>query len=325
MRRKKSPLSQTGRKASQKPWKNPSRFWRIPFSEETEPSKVEVALRERIKELNCLYGITQLAEVHSDSIEDLLRDLVNFLPFSWQYPEITCARITFREKVYKSERFKVTKWRQMSRIQIYNEPVGEVVMFYLEERPAADEGPFLREERALLDAVAERIGASAMRISAEQELQETNRQLIVERKALQETNAALRSVLARIAEEKEEIYMDVHANVGRIIMPILHALSLELPRAQRKYIEMLRTNLEEITSPLGSRLSKTSLSLTPTEIHISNMIRSGLRTKEIAQIRGVSEATISRHRERIRKKLKLTNSRINLMTYLQANLEKAEL
>jgi DNA-binding CsgD family transcriptional regulator len=325
VRRKKSPLSQTGRKASQKPWKNPSRFWRIPFSEETEPSKVEVALRERIKELNCLYGITQLAEVHSDSIEDLLRDLVNFLPFSWQYPEITCARITFREKVYKSERFKVTKWRQMSRIQIYNEPVGEVVMFYLEERPAADEGPFLREERALLDAVAERIGASAMRISAEQELQETNRQLIVERKALQETNAALRSVLARIAEEKEEIYMDVHANVGRIIMPILHALSLELPRAQRKYIEMLRTNLEEITSPLGSRLSKTSLSLTPTEIHISNMIRSGLRTKEIAQIRGVSEATISRHRERIRKKLKLTNSRINLMTYLQANLEKAEL
>jgi DNA-binding CsgD family transcriptional regulator len=325
VRRKKSPLSQTGRKASQKPWKNPSRFWRIPFSEETEPSKVEVALRERIKELNCLYGITQLAEVHSDSIEDLLRDLVIFLPFSWQYPEITCARITFREKVYKSERFKVTKWRQMSRIQIYNEPVGEVVMFYLEERPAADEGPFLREERALLDAVAERIGASAMRISAEQELQETNRQLIVERKALQETNAALRSVLARIAEEKEEIYMDVHANVGRIIMPILHALSLELPRAQRKYIEMLRTNLEEITSPLGSRLSKTSLSLTPTEIHISNMIRSGLRTKEIAQIRGVSEATISRHRERIRKKLKLTNSRINLMTYLQANLEKAEL
>jgi DNA-binding CsgD family transcriptional regulator len=324
VKKKRSPSSQTSRKTSQNPSNNPSRFWRIPFSNETEPSKVERALRERIKELNCLYGITQLAEVHSESIEDLLRNLVNFLPFSWQYPEITCARIVFNEETYKSDRFRVTKWRQMSRIYMYNEPVGEVAMFYLEERPPADEGPFLSEERALLDAVAERIGAAAMRIFAEQELQETNRQLTVERKALQETNIALRSVLARIEEEKQEIYMNVHANVDRIIMPILHALSLDLSRPQRKYIEMLRTNLEEITSPFGSHLSKTSLSLTPTEINISNMIRNGLQTKEIAQIRGVSEATISRHREHIRKKLKLTKSGINLMTYLQAHLGKVE-
>jgi hypothetical protein len=72
------------------------RLWRIPFNSDIEPSKLMPALRERIKELNCLYGIGQLAERHSDSVEDLLRDIVKFLPYSWQYPEITCVRIVFK-------------------------------------------------------------------------------------------------------------------------------------------------------------------------------------------------------------------------------------
>ena len=162
-------------------------FWRIPQNYETEPEKVVIALRERIKELNCLYGISQLADQHPDSLDNLFQDLVNLLPPSWQYPEITCARIIFQGKTFKTRGFKVTRWRQSSPILVYNERAGEVTVFYLEERPAADEGPFLREERALLDAVAERISHIAMRLSAEEELQEINRQLTVERKALQES------------------------------------------------------------------------------------------------------------------------------------------
>ena len=295
-------------------------LWRIPLNHETDPGKMMIALRERIKELNCLYGIAQLAELHADSIEDFLKDLVNFLPYSWQYPDITCARILFEGNTYKSKVFKVTKWRQSSRIFVYNEPKGEVSIFYLEERPPADEGPFLREERALLDALAERIGHTVARISTELELQEKNDQLTLERKALQEANTALRSVLARIEEEKQEVYMNIQANVDKILMPILHALTFDLSQSKRKYAEILRTNLEEITSPFINQLSKTNLSLTPTEINICNMIRNGLRTKEIAQLRNVSESTINRHREHIRRKLKITNSEINLMTYLQTNM-----
>jgi len=298
------------------------RLWRIPFNNDVEPPKLMLALRERIKELNCLYGIGQLAERHSDSVEDLLRDIVKFLPYSWQYPEITCVRIVFKRETYKCKNFKFTKWRQSSRVFMYNEPVGEVAIFYLEERPAADEGPFLREERALLDALAERIGSAAMRISAELELQESNRQLRLERKALQESNVALRSVLARIEEEKKEIYMDVQENVDKILMPILHELTFHLPKTQRQYAEILRTNLEDITSPFVSRLSQHYLSLTATEVKICNMIQNGLQTKEIARIRGVSAGTINRHREHIRRKLKITNSDINLMTYLQSSMWK---
>lgn len=297
-------------------------LWRIPLNHETEPEKVVIALRERIKELNCLYGISHLSDRHRNSIDDLLQNLVNLLPPSWQYPEITCARVTFRGKTYKTKGFKVSKWRQSARILMYNEPVGDVTVFYLEQRSAADEGPFLKEERALIDAVAERISAIAMRISAEQELQEINRQLTVERKALQETNAALRAVLARIEEEKQEIYKNMQANVEKVLMPILNALMLELPKVQRQYVEMLKTQLEEITSPFIKHLSHQYHSLTPSEVEICNMIRNGLRTKEIAEMRRVSIATINRHREHVRRKLKIANSDVNLTTYLQSSMWK---
>jgi len=296
----------------------------VPQKSEIDPAKVEVALLERIKELNCMYGMAILAERYSDSIEDFLRNLINILPPSWQYPEITCARILFDGKTYKSRGFNSSKWRQSSRILMYNEPMGEVEVFYLEERPPEDEGPFLKEERLLLDAIAEQIGKTAVRISAEQELRELNKQLTVERKALQEANAGLRAVMARIEEEKMNINKNIQANVEKILMPILHALSLELPKSQKKYAEILRTNLEEITSPFINQLSRRFYSLTPTEIKICKLIRNGMRTKEIARIQGVSVATINRHREHIRRKLDIINRDVNLTTYLQSNMWEEE-
>ncbi|MFC2035417.1 helix-turn-helix transcriptional regulator [Chloroflexota bacterium] len=297
-----------------------ARLWRIPFNYETEQLKVENALNERIKELNCLYGVSKLAERYFNSFDNLLEELVNFLTLSWQYPFITCARIIFKGNTYKSEGFKVTEWRQSSRIYVYSEPVGEVAIFYLDECPPADEGPFLKEERALLDTLADQIGAIATRFAAESELQDINKQLSLERKALQESNTALRAVLKRIEEEKNEIYRDIKTNIDKVLMPILLALVLELPKTQSKYIEMLKTNLEEITSPFISHLSSAYHSLTPTEITMCNMIRNGMRTKEIAQIRAVSTATINRHRENIRRKLKITNDDVNLATYLQSSM-----
>jgi DNA-binding CsgD family transcriptional regulator len=302
------------------PSKDLALLWRIPFPTETDPEKVELALRERIKELNCLYGISQLAERYLYSLDDLLQELVNFLPYSWQYPEVACARILFKGQTYTSDKFQVTNWRQSALIYMYHEAVGECAIFYLEECPPADEGPFLKEERALLDAVAEQIGTIATRISADLELQETNQQLTLERKALQEANTALRLVLSRIEQEKQEIYQDIKINVDKILMPILNTLTLQLPPSQKKYIEMLQINLEEITSPFISKLSLSYHSMTPTEIAICNMIRNGMRTKEIAEMRSVSEATINRHREKIRRKLKITNQDVNLASFLQSSM-----
>jgi DNA-binding CsgD family transcriptional regulator len=294
--------------------------WYILPSETYEPSEAERALRERIKELNCLYGITRLTESGPGSLEEFLQRVVNILPPSWQYPEITCARITFQGQTYRTASFKVTKWRQAARIIMFNEPVGEVEVFYTQQKPALYEGPFLREERTLIDAVAENIGAVAMRLSAERKLQETNKQLTVEREALKEANATLKTILSRIEEEKLKIHKDIQANVQKVLIPIIYALLTEVPKPQRKYVELLRDNLMEISSPFINQLTERYRSLSPTEIAICNMIRTGLRSKEIAEVRGVSIATISRHRERIRRKLAIANKDVNLTSYLQTTM-----
>lgn len=294
--------------------------WRLAAGEHANLTRATWALGERVKELNCLYGMTQLAERGGDSLDGILQGVVAILPPSWQYPAVTCARIVFEGKAYKSKGFKLTRWRQSAAIMMYGKPAGEVTVCYTAERPRDFEGPFLREERALLDAVAERVGTIALRMAAERQLQDTNRQLELERRALQETNTALRTVLSRIEEEKREIHKAIHANVEKVLMPILHALALAVPKAQRKYVDLLRDNLEEITSPFVSELSRKYHALTPTEIRICNMIRTGMRTKEIAKTRGVSAATISRHRERIRRKLGIANSPVNLATHLQTRM-----
>lgn len=305
-------------------WQNVLSELRLPLSvtrnDNLDAGQLEVALRERVKELNCLYGIAQLAERRHDSLDGFLTDLVELLPPSWQYPEIACARALLNDKSYKTAGFRVTKWRQASQIFVYNEHVGQVEVFYMEERPPEDEGPFLKEERVLLDNVADQIGKISMRISAEMELKELNKRLAVERKALQETNAAMKAVLARIEEDKKNIYRDIHSNIEKIVMPILYTMSLDAPDNQRKFIEILKANLENITSPFVSNLSRKFFSLTPTEIKVCNMIRNGMQTKEIARIQGISSATVNRHREHIRKKLGLTNRDVNLSTYLQSSM-----
>lgn len=281
---------------------------------------IEIILQERIKELNCLYEMARLAECHHDSMDEFLRELIDFLPLSWRYAEVACARIVFDGEIFESREFRWTKWQQAAPIRVNNKHLGEVTVTYREERPSADEGPFLKEERALLDEVAQRIGEIAVRVTAQQELQENNRQLLLERRALQEANAALRVILSNIDHEKSKIYENMQLHIEKVIMPILHALTPDVAKNGQKYLEILKMNLEEVTAPFTSQILRHYRTLTPVEVSICNMIRNGLRTKEIAQLRNVSKATINRHREHIRRKLQITNQQVNLTTYLQSLL-----
>lgn len=283
-----------------------------------DPRGIEHALRERVKELRCLYGIAKLVERHEPSLEALFQRAVDLLPPSWQYPEVTCARILFEGKEYRSAGFMETGYKQAADILMSGKKVGVVEVCYTRKMPTADEGPFLHEERALIDAVAERLGRTAKRIRMEEELRSAYGQLQVERRALQESNAALRTVLSRIEDEKGAIKEAIMANVDKIIMPILHALETEVEPDKKGYVRLLARNLEEITSPLVDRLARRFLKLTPAELRTCNMIRMGLSSKEIAQIRHVSPATVSRQRESIRQKLAIKGKNVNLVTYLQS-------
>jgi signal transduction histidine kinase/DNA-binding response OmpR family regulator len=124
-------------------------------------------LGERVKELNCVYSISALIERPSISLEEILQGTAELIPPAWQYPEIACARIVMNDQEFRSERFRETAWKQESHLSKYGERIGSVQVYYLEEKPHGDRGPFLREERDLLDAITERLSRVIERFSAE--------------------------------------------------------------------------------------------------------------------------------------------------------------
>ena len=287
--------------------------------EETIPENLRMQVRQRTKTLNCLYQLALLAEHYSDSIDDFLQNLVIVLPLAWRCPEITCARVLLNGKTYETPGCKITKWVQSSQIFINHEPAGKVEVFFPKRRPSSDEGPSRKEEQVLLDVVAEHIGKIGRRVATEQRLREASKQLADEHEDLQKTKEALRTVLTMLEDEKSNLYKNIQSNVENAVMPILNTLSLKLPKAQQQDVDQLKRYLVEITSPFLNYLSRSFPVLTPKEIKICDMIRSGLRTKEIAQIEGLSMATINCHREHIRHKLGIANKNINLVTFLQSN------
>lgn len=285
-------------------------------------SELELALRERIKELDCLYTISTLQEMNFHSSDRFLQSVADCLPRSWQFPEYTCARIVYGDRKYVTEGFSESKWRMAADIFANGKPVGVVEVFYRKVVPTDAEGPFLKEEYALIRAVAERVGSVLMHMKAEADLRAAHKAIQREHQALQEANIALRAVLSRLEDEKQEIRASILANIQKIIMPIVFELELEVSGRQRSYVTLLRQSLQEIASPFLTQLSRDHMQLTPVEIAIGTMIRNGLSTKEIAQLRCISPATVRRHRENIRRKLGLRNRKANLATYLQASFSR---
>jgi PAS domain S-box-containing protein len=114
-------------------------------------------LQERMKELNCFYSISDIFNKQRFLREEpakTLERIINLVPSGWQYPEITCARLGLPDKEFKTENFSETRWKQSSSILLHGAPAGTLEVFYLEEKPSCDEGPFLREERRLIDSIA---------------------------------------------------------------------------------------------------------------------------------------------------------------------------
>jgi pyruvate,water dikinase len=124
----------------------------------TPIEKILAALQERAKELNCLYKVEELLNNTERDSDYIFSSIVRALPPGWQYPESCTARIAVNDKIYCSPDFKETGWVQEADIVVQGSAIGKVQVYYLEEKPAYDEGPFLKEERKLIDTVAERIG-----------------------------------------------------------------------------------------------------------------------------------------------------------------------
>ncbi|MCF8090491.1 MAG: PocR ligand-binding domain-containing protein, partial [Desulfotignum sp.] len=136
----------------------------------SERKMAEKVLRERVKELTFLQSISRIVQ-EEDNFGRICQKIVCAMPKAWCYPEIACARIICEGQSYQTENFSETQWCLSADLKVKNKHAGTVKVFYLEERPARDEGPFIKEERDLINICAERLGNVIGRMRAEEENQ----------------------------------------------------------------------------------------------------------------------------------------------------------
>ena len=131
--------------------------------------RAQVELRERIKELKCLYGIAKLVEKPEISLKEILQGIVKLLPPAWLYPNIASARILLDGESYLTSPFQESDQTQAAKIVVEGKTRGKLEVFYDEKKPELDEGPFLKEERILIEALAREISLIVIRKRAEEE------------------------------------------------------------------------------------------------------------------------------------------------------------
>ncbi|MFW5741278.1 MAG: ATP-binding protein [Myxococcota bacterium] len=232
--------------------------------------RVQWALRERVKELTCLYGISLVAEDARISDAEALQRIVELLPPGWQYPEITSAAIVFEGEVVALSGTREGCARQEAAISMHGARCGHVEVIYAEERPEFDEGPFLREERNLIGEVALQVGAMLERRQAErirEQLRHTDRLATIGRLAAgaaHELNEPLGAILgfAQLANKHPQLPVEVGQDLDRIVKASLHAREvirqlmffarqsppqmtpMALPTAVREALMLVRGRLE---------------------------------------------------------------------------------
>jgi signal transduction histidine kinase len=196
---------------------------------------VHASLRERIKELTCLYRLAQLADYPDIQLEDVLQGIVELLPGAWQYPEITAGRITLGGRSFVTADYCEGGQRQSAEILIHGKRCGLIEVIYTKEKPELDEGPFLKEERSLIDAVArqitlviERREAAEEKMNLQDQLRHTDRLATIGQLSAgvaHELNEPLGNILAfaQLAQKHPVLPPQVGEDLEKIVTMSLHA------------------------------------------------------------------------------------------------------
>lgn len=195
----------------------------------------QIELRERIKETTCLFGIARVVAQPDATFPEVIQDIVNLLPKAWLLPEIACARVVLNGQSFETDNFRESQYCQVSDVVVRKKKIGFVEVAYLEKTLTLDEGPFLAEERNLIDSVArevaifcERIGAEEEKVSLQDQLRHADRLATIGQLAAgvaHELNEPLGNILgfAQLAMKSPELPVQVEKDLKNIESASLHA------------------------------------------------------------------------------------------------------
>ncbi len=196
--------------------------------------RAQAALRERVKELSCLYSIARVAEGDL-RVGEALDRIAALLPPAWQFPEIAVARIVLDGTAHETADVEATRSQQVAKIVVNGEYRGEVAVGYVDEVRHAINGPFLKEEESLIEAVARDVGdfvekreTAKERSRMEAQLRHADRLATIGQLAAgvaHEINEPLGGILgfAQLALKGGNVTESTAADLNKIIASSLHA------------------------------------------------------------------------------------------------------
>ncbi len=239
----------------------------------TERKRVEEALQkkthdlgERVKELDCLYGISRLVGRQGVSLKEILQGAVDLISAACQHPDITCTRIILEDQEFRTDSFRETVWRQASDIFVHGVSVGAVEVFYLEEMPESNEGPFLREERSLIDTIARQVGGITERKRAEQNLQQAYEEELRLRRELDAEMSKRVEFLRALVHELKTPLTSAMASSEMLSAGLPKGPALTLAKNLYRSTSRLNKRIDELLDLARGELGMLHLSCRPTDM-----------------------------------------------------------
>jgi two-component system, NtrC family, sensor kinase len=237
----------------------------MPVQDMTEQKEVEEEkqrllydLNERVKELTALHHTARLLQDHEKATPLLLQEIVTILPAAWEHPELAAARIVFDGVDYRSANFVSTPLTQSARFTTAGGKRGVMEVTY-PERPNQTKPPFLKEEKSLLDSLAEMLRLHLERKEAKQSADEITRQLVERNKELW----SLQQEMARVGQVAALSWMTgaIAHELGTPLNSVLGYTQLlaqeELPEKARRHVKTIESQVQRMAAIVQYYLDRT--------------------------------------------------------------------
>ncbi len=291
----------------------------------------EVSTQEREKELRAVYELAARFTRTDGELEALLQETSEILRGAMKFPKRSCVEIrTLRRRVSSGP----VAMQDSAASQVLDE--CEVIRHYSDQQPlqirvwylgmssegVEDSHDYSIEEweQRLVESCASLLADVLQRRDMDEVLRETTKLLQAQAAELEGKNHALREVLSQIESEKKAVQERAVSYIETYVRPELEHLKMSdrLGTSDRHRIDTVIAGLDEVFSDDAAFVIELGRVLTCRELEVAQLIRRGLSSKEIALQLNLSESTVDRHRNTIRKKLHLNHQGISLMSYLRS-------
>ncbi|MBU4479579.1 MAG: MEDS domain-containing protein [Candidatus Omnitrophica bacterium] len=242
----------------------------------------------------------------SPKVKELLgyevSEVLGKTPFDFM-PEEEAQRVgrIFKEKLINEESFYGLE-------NINRHKNGQLVVLEINGNPIFDEKGQLSGYRGIDRNITGRK-------QREEALKESESKLREQKLALEQKNLALKEMIEHIERTKNKTKEDIAINVNEFVLPLLKKLKIK--GSPPKYVDLLRHHIEDMVSSFGRKISEKPRNLTAREIEICNILKGGFTSKDVSELLNISRQTTEKHRKNIRKKLGISNKKINLTSYLR--------